>query len=121
MNIRHLLRIVFHDNMRDTTNTERNVGIYGSLFFAVVSIVLTGMNIQKHYSFMTGTTSVLIVGFLTAMVFAIKERLFVSRIITAVMCMIIFSIYAITGENEGFAILWILLVPIIGMNLVGLK
>ena len=94
----------------------------GALFLMVVSIMLTLLNIINHYWFMTSTTLVLVFGFAIAAILAwrLKQPAY-SAAVMGLMVAFIFSIYAITGENEGFAILWILLTPALSMGLLGIR
>ena len=87
-------------------------------FLCFVSVILTVMNIVKGYTFMACTTGVLIIGFAVAVFLIVKfKQLKAGDILMAVMCALNFSVYAITGENEGFACLWILLMPLLGMSI----
>ena len=95
--------------------------LYGSLFFVLISLILTALNVVKGYWLMTAMTTVLAVGFLIAALLAFRSKRAGSRVLMAVLCGIIFSCFAIIGGNNGFAILWILLVPIISSFLVGLR
>ena len=117
-----LFQVLFaKDNVEPYGTSEKRVAVFGSVFFAFVSLLLTILNIVKHYWFMTGATSLLIVGFVAAAIVAKKGHKVVSRVMVALLCGLIFSVFAITGENDGFAILWILLVPLLGSLLVGLR
>ena len=102
-------------------NTGRKTGFYGGIFLAIVSVMLTALNIYKQYWIMTGATTLLAVGFAAAAVCAGREKIRISRIIMALLCGVIFSLFALTGANDGFAILWILLVPLISYMLIGLR
>ena len=80
---------------------------------AFVCGVMTIMNIVQHKGFVTVTTTVICVAgvivFISARV--LKNRMF--AIITfLVIFVVIFTYYAISGVNDGFAILWSLLVPL---------
>ena len=117
-----LFKIIFSKNNIDPIGSNvKNVTLFGSLFLALVSAILTGLNIYKHYWFMTGSTLLLLVGFGVAALFAAADKITVSRFISAAMCGLIFSVYALIGGNDGFAILWILLVPLVSSLLVGLQ
>ena len=117
-----LFKVIFaKDNVDDVALSARTVGIWGALFFALVSVLLTALNISEEYWLMTGMTSGLVIGFLIASLCAYRNHINASRILIVVLCGLVFSYFAISGENEGFAILWILLVPLIGSYLVGLR
>ncbi len=100
---------------------NQHTELFGSLFFTVISLALTIMNIIKGYSQMAVATSVLVVGFGVAYFLALKRRSVGSRALMAILCAALFTYFAISGGNEGFAILWILLVPVVGFMLLGLK
>ena len=120
--MRALLKVVFSkENVDQNGENARRIAIYGNLFFAFVSAILTGLNIYKGYFPMAILTSVLIMGFVISEFVAMRGHLSASHILTAVLCGVIFSIFAIKGENDGFAILWILLVPIVSSLFVGLR
>lgn len=95
---------------------------------AVVSIVLCiaasfmlVMNLKNQSMAMAYSSIVLVVGFLLSAIFAgllKKEKL--SGIIIAGLVAFVLSVFALSGGNEGFAILWILLVPLFAINLLGI-
>lgn len=91
------------------------------LFLSFVSLCLTVINLIKAYWFMTGTTVVLVAGFLFAALLSWKKHMRESSVLAVFMVALIFSVYAITGENDGFAILWIALVPVVSLNLVSIE
>lgn len=89
---------------------------------AVCALVLTVLNIVNHYTFMTYTTLLLTLGMAAAAVTCkITHNLKTFDIIAAAVCCIMFTIYALTGENDGFAILWILLMPLMGLSIFSLR
>lgn len=93
-----------------------------SLLMSAASLLLTLLNVVNHYWFMMGTTLALTLGFLLcALLYGKFRKRSAATAIMAVLVGVVFSIYAITGRNEGFAILWILLVPPVGMALIGLR
>ena len=96
--------------------------LFGSLFFTYISIILTGMNIVKHADpRMTGATTVLAAGFLVSSILAYRQKKTAARILILILCGSVFSFFALIGGNDGFAILWILLVPVIGSLWVGFR
>ena len=100
---------------------DKQPALYGSFFFMMISAILTVMNLKKHYWFMTGATLVLTVGFLACGLLALWDKQKANSVLFAILCGTAFSIFAITGENEGFAILWITLVPVFGSLVLGLR
>lgn len=93
-----------------------------ALFLGVISVILTILNVYNGWWFMASTTFVLIVGFVMAYLFAKAFRKPEhSAAVMALMVGLIFSVYLVNGENEGFAALWVLLVPLLGMGVLSLK
>ncbi len=116
------LNFLFKEKGRELTNKSvYSEELFGSIFFMIVSIILTGINISNHVKpFMSIATTVLSIGFFISAIFALKKKFIISRIIIVILCGATFSFFALTGGNDGFAILWILLVPAIGTLLVGM-
>ena len=93
-----------------------------SLLLCAASLLLTLLNIVNRYWFMMGTTLILVIGFgICALLFIRFRKRQAATVLMGILVGFIFSVYAAMGENEGFAILWILLVPLIGMALIGLR
>ena len=92
----------------------------GCLFFSAFSLLLTFVNLFKQNLTMTFATIVMTVGFLTAAFFSYQRRYAHAKILIAVLCGIFFSFYCLSGNQDGFAILWVILVPVIGPLLIGL-
>ena len=117
-----LLNFLFKEKGREITNKNAySEELFGSMFFMVISIILTGVNFSNHVKpFMSIATTILSIGFFISALFALKKKYIISRTIIVILCGGMFSFFALTGGNDGFAILWILLVPAIGMLLVGM-
>lgn len=117
------LKRIFKNKTKTRYNQETDVLIrgYSSLMLMAASVVMTIFNIVNGYTFMTYTTAILAIGFLTSALaaFALKSST-ISGNIMAFLVGFMFTVYAVTGENEGFAILWIILVPILSMSLIGI-
>ena len=111
------------ENMtEETLKSDNRIKVAAAMLLCAASVVLTVMNIVKQYWFMTGMTLLLSMGFAAAAVLCgvLHERK-VSVTIMAILVALIFSVFAVTGENEGFAILWIIIVPSIAMSVLGLR
>lgn len=68
------------------------------------------------------TTALLTVGFVVcALLCGVFRKRSATTVLMAILCIGTFTVYALTGENEGFSILWMLLVPAISMSLIGLR
>lgn len=116
----HKLKELILTEPDDMAQQRRDVRtkLIASGFLCFISIILTVMNIINGYAFMACTTGVLIAGFLAAAVLVGRFKwLKAGDVLMAVMCALIFSVYAVEGENEGFASLWILLMPVLGMSI----
>ncbi len=111
------------ENMtEETLKSDNRLKTGAAILLCAASLILTVMNIVKQYWFMTGMTLLLSFGFGAAAVLCgiLHERK-ASVTIMAILVALIFSVFAVTGENEGFAILWIIIVPSIAMSVLGLK
>ena len=93
------------------------VGIVVALAFAFMSVVNTYKHSDMLFSTAFGAASLLIAS--TAAWLTRKKH--VGTALMAVTTAVIFSWYAIVGGNEGFAILWILLVPGVSMLAFGFR
>lgn len=109
------------DHVDPAGQYDKQPALYGSFFFMIISAILTLMNASKHFWFMTAATLVLTVGFLTCGLLALRDKQKASSVLFAILCATVFSIFAVTGENEGFAILWIILVPVFSSLVLGLR
>ena len=103
---------------------EKNMAALGwfGLICAVFGTGMSIMNILQHKGFVTLTTILYAIGgiFVVVMVRAFKNRS--AAVITAVIISAVtFSYYAISGVNEGFAILWTMLMPLAICYFVGVK
>ena len=106
------------DELVSDMRGKRNV----TFFLALAALVLSAVNIYKKFWLMALTTLLIaLVMFLCSLLARdVKNRKAVSIICT--LCFIfVFTYYAVSGQNDGFAILWTLLVPPIGSLLVGLR
>ena len=110
------------DMSDETLRSDTAAKVTVSLLLCAASGMLTLLNIINCYWFMMCTTLVLVFGFaLCALLFGRLHKRRAAIVVMGILVGFIFSVYAIEGENEGFAILWILLVPLIGMALIGLR
>lgn len=91
------------------------------LGLAMVCFGLSIMNIKRGDVFMSCSTLGLTFGMLIAAFLQKKSKTKSASILAATLCMFMCSVYAVIGGNEGFAILWIMLVPIAAMELFGIQ
>lgn len=103
---------------------EKNLKAIG-WFGIICAIFGTGMsilNIVQHKGFVTCTTLLFAAGgvFITIMAKGYHNRK-TSVIAAIIASAVLFSYYAISGANEGFAILWTLLMPLAISYFMGVK
>ena len=91
----------------------RGQAVFGALGLGIGSI-MTLMNILQHKGFITYTTLMFALSgaFIIYCARVLRKREPVI-VISTLMSMVFFSYYAISGANEGFAILWTTLMPLV--------
>ncbi len=88
----------------------------GALILFVVSSIMTTLNIVRHYNMMALSTGILAVAMIACYyILKLTQKRKVIEIILWNLFAVIFSLYTIKGSNNGFAILWTLLVPMFYM------
>lgn len=111
---------------RDIVNKdyEKNIcrsRMFVSIILAISALLMFVMNIINHSTLMVYSSAVLVVGFIiSAVVAGVFKAGNISAIIIALLVGFVLSIFAISGGNEGFAILWVLLVPLFSISLLGI-
>ncbi len=99
---------------------KKNVAV--SVIVCLSAGIMLIMNIIRHSTLMTITSLILVGGFavtgITAGVFR-KGR--ISSVIMAIILTGVFTVFPISGGNEGFAVLWLLLIPLFSISLFGLE
>ena len=118
--IKKIFNTIFNKK-EENPESRKYILKYGSIFLAIVSAIMTFFNIRMKYTAMTVATTVLVIGFIIAFICVIKNRSQIAEWIIFFLCGALFTLFALTGENNGFAILWILLVPVLGMQFIGLR
>lgn len=93
--------------------------IYAGL--GLVCMGLTVMNFHYGYKLMAYSTLGLTVGMFIAALLQKKRKEKAAAILAAALCMFMCSVYGVVGGNDGFAILWIILIPIASMELFGIQ
>ena len=127
MNLLRMLRAAYtasidQDLTEESIRSDITLKTVIAVLLSAASALLTILNVVNQYWFMASTTIFLTVGFaFCAILSGLFHQRLASKVIMAVLVALIFSVYAVTAGNEGFAILWILLVPPIGMGLLGLR
>lgn len=114
--------IEYEDTSKEAVEKDILVKSTACFIMGIFPIVLTIFNINKGYIFMAVTTAILSALFLFA---GVMCRVFKNRKITSIIIVIavgiMFTDYAVSGANEGFAILWITCIPLLGQLLLGIR
>ena len=122
--VRYLLKTIFSKRTETQENINNDLAIKSiiSLILMVSAAVLTVLNTVNKYTDMMYSTIALFAAFAIAFVLLkfFKVRKF-TQILMGLTIMGIFSYYAISGQNHGFAILWIALVPAVSMLLLSFR
>lgn len=80
------------------------------------------MNIIRHSTLMTITSVILVGGFaVTGILAGAFHESKASSVIMAIILTGVFTVFPISGGNEGFAVLWLLLIPLFSISMFGLK
>ncbi|NGM16728.1 diguanylate cyclase [Eggerthellaceae bacterium zg-893] len=117
------IKKVFSEDQRTDADKELQLRMLflGSSFLAAIAAIFTAMNIAKGWWLMAASTTLLVASLLVAAILAKRKNALASSTIAAVVAGVVFSFYALSGENEGFACLWILMVPVFGPSLLGMR
>jgi len=118
------IREVIRENAaREGKREEANkLKVYTMMFMTAVCALLTVMNIINKYTVMTCATGGMTLGLIAAVYFFTKpEKEKIGNILVTFIIAVAFSFFAISGRNDGFAILWIMLVPAIASNVLNLR
>ena len=103
---------------------EKNMAAIGwfGLICAIFGTVMSTMNILQHKGFVTWTTILYAVAGILTMAAARTFRNRRVAVFTAVIVSALtFSYYVVSGVNEGFAILWTMLMPLAICYFIGVK
>lgn len=91
-----------------------------SLLLGMAAGIMLILNLRSGAKTMAVCSVILVVGFLVSFLAAIiTKNARVSKVLIAGLVCFVLSVFAITGGNHGFAILWILLVPFFSVSLLG--
>lgn len=93
-----------------------------SVILCLSSAFMLAMNLKNHSMLMAYASIILVVGFLiSGFAAGVMKNSILSGIVIALLVGFVLSLFALTGGNEGFAILWVLLVPMFAISLLGLE
>ena len=111
-------------SMKNNENNKRQ--LYKNIAMSVIVCISAGimliMNIIKHSTLMTITSLILVGGFsLTGVLAGVFKKAKLSSVIMALILTGVFTVFPISGGNEGFAVLWVLLIPLFSISLFGMR
>ena len=110
--IEEISKLIKVNAENDENNVEvRKVKVNSTRALICISVILTVMNIVKHFTTMTIATSILTVGLLIIAYLYEHGKVKVGNSLFMFLIMALFTFFAVQGKNDGFAILWIMLIP----------
>ena len=108
--------------IKEDTKRQCNKNVAMSVIVCISAGIMLIMNIIKHSTLMTITSIILVGGFaITGIIAGVFKKSKVSSVIMAIILTGVFTVFPISGGNEGFAVLWILLIPLFSISLFGLE
>lgn len=117
--IRFLDTIFRGSDMQITDHSGRWAERFGSKVLAILAMMRTALKIYQGAWLMAAAAMVLTIGFLIADCLCLQKRQTAANTLTGVLLGAAFSLFALCGENDGYAALWIVLLPVAGIFLVG--
>ncbi|MBR1382984.1 MAG: GGDEF domain-containing protein, partial [Ruminococcus sp.] len=113
-----ILRLKIGDN----NNRQCSKNIAMSVIVCLSAGIMLIMNIIRHSTLMTITSLILVGGFaVTGVIAGVFKNSKASSVIMAIILTGVFTVFPISGGNEGFAVLWLLLIPLFSISLFGMK
>lgn len=122
-NLKEYWRVFWTDAYDDAQKDQNMQGVQiALLLMTVFSLIMSAMNIANGNTHMLITSSALFVLFFITSFLCRKPKGRAPAIVVCVLAvMVIFSYYVLSGESNGFAILWTVLAPIFLMAAVGVR
>ena len=120
-NLKEVFRVL---RMKIHEDNRRKIGknIAMSVIVCLSAGIMLIMNILRHSTLMTITSLILVGGFtITGVMAGVFKNGKWSSILMALILTGVFTVFPISGGNEGFAVLWLLLIPLFSISLFGLN
>ena len=119
--IKHVFKI-----LTTRTNEGSKRQLYKNIAMSAIVCLSAGvmlvMNIIRHATLMTIASLILVGGFAISGVLAgVFKKARASSVLMALLLTGVFTVFPISGGNEGFAALWLLLIPLFSISLFGLN
>ena len=119
--IRDIIRVLSM-NIGDNKDVQIGKNVAMSIIVCMSAGIMLIMNIIRHSTLMMIASLVLVVGFIiTGIIAGIFKNSKISSFIMILILTSVFTLFLVSGGNEGFAVLWILLIPLFSISLFGLK
>lgn len=120
--MRNVLKVLFS---KDAILCRNSVSICKSrcvvsVVLCVAALFMLIINLKNQSAAMANLSVVLVIGFLLSAIAAgVLKSEKISAALMAILVAFVLSAFALLGGNEGFAILWILMVPLFSINILG--
>lgn len=114
--LKKALSIITANNYQTESSKKSDLLIKGvvAILLAGASIILSVINIITKNWFMMASTLVLTFGFgFSALLLLLLKKAKIAEAIIELIIVVVFTYYALWGQNDGFAVLWIILCPAI--------
>lgn len=109
-------------NINEDNKRQLHKNVAMSVIVCISAGIMLIMNIIRHSTLMTITSVILVGGFaLTGVLAGVFQKAKASSVIMALILTGVFTVFPISGGNEGFAVLWVLLIPLFSISLFGLR
>lgn len=108
--------------MNEDNKKQCSKNVAMSVIVCMSAGIMLIMNIIRHSILMTVTSVILVSGFaVTGIMAGVFRKSKESSFIMAIILTGVFTVFPISGGNEGFAVLWLLLIPLFSISLFGLR
>ena len=113
---------ILRSEIKQDNEKQRSKNVAMSAIVCLTAGIMLVMNIMRHSTLMTMTSVILVAGFAcTGILAGVFNKTRISTIIMAALLTGVFTVFPISGGNEGFAVLWLLLIPLFSISLFGMR
>ena len=120
--IRNIMNVLSMKIYGDQNKRQCSKSIAMSVIVCLSAGIMLIMNIIRHSTLMTITSIILVSGFaITGVLAGVFKKGMISSVLMAIILTGVFTVFPISGGNEGFAVLWLLLIPLFSISLFGVK
>ena len=116
--IKSFLKLIYTPNTNEEfIQQTRKMLPWLSVFLMAAATITTIMNFKRGYFLMAcSTISIILIFGICIILNHLKVKIKIITLILSLLFVSQFTLYAITGSNEGFAILWVMLIPALEMG-----